>query len=146
MKEFNPEAAKKGARVCTMGGLPIRILCFDLKPDNCIVAVVKLPDHEAVGVFRSTGEFVLSSNIEDSLMMADDDYKEKLARGEYSTQETASAPAPTTDMATSTDPWDEFKRQAALEILRQRGCFVGQDAVDGVIRDVTRLVEGLKGK
>lgn len=62
-------------------------------------------------------------------MMADDDYEEKLERGEYRTPAAA-------------DPWDEFRREAALEMLRQRGGFVG-DVVSIIVEDVNRLVEGL---
>ena len=40
------------------------------------------------------------------------------------------------------DPWDDFRREAALEMLRQRGKFVG-DVVSFIIEDVNRLVEGL---
>ena len=34
-KPFNAEAAKKGARVETRGGDPVRIICYDRKGDDC---------------------------------------------------------------------------------------------------------------
>jgi len=65
-------------------------------------------------------------------MMADDDYLEKLERGRYGA-------------ITAADPWDEFRREAALEMLRQRGGVVG-DVVSSIIEDVNRLAEGLKNE
>lgn len=65
-------------------------------------------------------------------MMADDDYLEKLERGGHGTITTA-------------DPWDDFKREAALEMLRQRNGVVGDD-VTSIIEDVNRLTEGLKNE
>lgn len=43
---------------------------------------------------------------------------------------------------TAADPWDEFRREAALEMLRQRGGFCG-DIASRIIEDVNRLTEGL---
>lgn len=84
MKPFDKAAAKRGATVCIGAGFPVRILCFDLAPDNYIVAAIKSPDgYESVGIFRSSGEFIRSCRIEDNLFMADNDYLEKLERGEY---------------------------------------------------------------
>lgn len=31
MKNFDLEAAKRGAAVCTRGGFPVRIICWDMK-------------------------------------------------------------------------------------------------------------------
>lgn len=62
-------------------------------------------------------------------MMADDDYLEKLERGEYK-------------HPVAVDPWGDFKREAALEMLRQRRGFFG-DTVSRIIEDVNRLTEGL---
>lgn len=46
---------------------------------------------------------------------------------------------------TAADPWDEFRREAALEMLRQRNGVVGGD-VTSIIEDVNRLAEGLKNE
>ena len=46
---------------------------------------------------------------------------------------------------TAADPWDEFRREAALEMLRQRNGVVGGD-VTSIIEDVNRLLRGLKNE
>ncbi len=46
---------------------------------------------------------------------------------------------------TTADPWDEFRREAALEMLRQRNGVVGGD-VTSIIEDVNRMAEGLKNE
>lgn len=46
---------------------------------------------------------------------------------------------------TAADPWDEFRREAALEMLRQRNGVVG-GVVTSIIEDVNRLAEGLKNE
>ena len=40
IKPFDLEAAKKGAKVCTRGGFPVRILAYDLHNLKCICAAV----------------------------------------------------------------------------------------------------------
>lgn len=139
MKEFDLEAAKKGARVCTREGRPVRILCFDKKGD--IYPITALYEYEGVEKFIShmlDGRYHYLHEDGNDLMMADDDYLEKLERGEYGPPPASADPAP--------DPWDAFKREAAMELLRQRKGFVGRDIVEWVTSDVNRLVEGLKGE
>lgn len=63
-------------------------------------------------------------------MMADDDYEEKLERGEYGTP-------------TAADPWDDFKREAALEMVRQ-GHASSSNGVLFIVKMVNSLVEELK--
>ena len=126
-----------GAKVCTRDGRYARILCFDLRnPDYPIAAaIVKDDGVEYCGSYTIYGS-VNACNIYDEnpcdLMMADDDYLEKLERGRYGA-------------ITAADPWDEFRREAALEMLRQRGGVVG-DVVSSIIEDVNRLAEGLKNE
>lgn len=134
MQKFDPQAAMSGAKVCTRDGRYARILCFDLRnPDYPIAAAIVRDDGvEYCGSYTIYGS-VNAHNIYDEnpcdLMMADDDYLEKLERGGYGTP-------------TAADPWDEFRREAALEMLRQRGGFCG-DIASRIIEDVNRLTEGL---
>lgn len=84
MKNFDLAAAKKGAKVCTRDGRKARILCFDLKDDHypiCASFIVR--DREVVERFSEDGRFDRQGHCELDLMMADDDYLEKLERGEY---------------------------------------------------------------
>lgn len=97
MKDFDLAAAKRGATVCTRGGSPVRILAFDCRKRReggvaCpIVAEVffkgqwefkdgnwAISDYEESGRWHGIG-----TESEYDLMMADDDYLEKLKRGEY---------------------------------------------------------------
>lgn len=87
MKYFDLAAAKRGATVCTRDGLPARILCFDMKCDGYpIVAVIdrRAQDgEEFVETYTPEGEVNFGYTDCNNLMMADDDYLEKLERGEY---------------------------------------------------------------
>lgn len=85
MKKFDPAAAKRGATVCTRDGWPARILCFDFEgPYKPIVAAIKVKEHEElIREYSNNGRFDGYSNCYADLMMADDDYLEKLERGEY---------------------------------------------------------------
>ena len=84
MKNFDLAAAKKGARVCTKDERKVRILSFDLKDDNYpICAAFRVGDREVVEKFTEDGRFDRQGLCELDLMMADDDYLEKLERGEY---------------------------------------------------------------
>lgn len=75
MKEFDIEAAKNGAPVCTRDGRPARILCFDRQcPDYPIVALFKdneQEDHEAIEEYTANGSFFGDGEESDyDLMMA----------------------------------------------------------------------------
>lgn len=96
MKDFDLAAAKRGARVCTRKGWPVRILCFDCRMKrkggiSCpIVAEVFFKDADfkngnyAVAEYDLNGKYRGEDNLPHyNLMMADDDYLEKLERGEY---------------------------------------------------------------
>ena len=81
MRNFDLEAAKAGAPVCTTFGRKVRILCFDKKGETPVVAVVDFEDHENEYAFDEDGTSPYLPRL--ALMMRDDDYAEKLARGEY---------------------------------------------------------------
>lgn len=84
MKDFDLAAAKRGAKVCTREGNPVRILCFDLKdPDGPIIAAYRVYGLERVDFYANDGRRAKLSESDIDLMMADDDYLEKLERGEY---------------------------------------------------------------
>lgn len=97
MKDFDLGAAKRGATVCTRGGNQVRIFSFDCRKRReggvaCpIVAEIffkgqrefkdgnwEISDYEESGRWHGIG-----TESEYDLMMADDDYLEKLERGEY---------------------------------------------------------------
>lgn len=88
MKEFDLEAAKQGAEVCTRSGLPARIICFDA--DNSLFRVVAMIRNIATNIestqeYRENGGWLpAGTESNQDLMMRDDDYQERLARGRYS--------------------------------------------------------------
>lgn len=90
MKNFDKTAAMRGAKICTRDGRPARILCFDLKDEPYHIVAAYVEDEREIIEFYDNAGFecvdingshpVLSN---DDLMMADDDYLEKLERGLY---------------------------------------------------------------
>lgn len=85
MKNFDLEAAKRGAAVCTRSGMEARIVCFD-RIDSIypIVGLCRNNDgSEFVGSYTTNGCKFCSTADDRDLMMRDDDYLEKLERGEY---------------------------------------------------------------
>lgn len=85
MKDFDLEAAKRGAAVCTKCAMDVRIICFD-RVDSLypIVGLCRNNDgSEFVGSYTTDGRKFCSTTDDRDLMMRDDDYLEKLERGEY---------------------------------------------------------------
>lgn len=85
MKDFDLEAAKRGAAVCTRDGRNARIIAFDCK--GCgrkpILALIDMGDWEQSASWTERGEIIEDFKDASDLMMRDDDYLEKLERGEY---------------------------------------------------------------
>lgn len=88
MREFDLSAAKAGAAVCTRSGKPVRIICWDMKwksgkLGDRIVYLTNYSGDEHISSCLSNGAYHGEINDSLDLMMRDDDYAEKLARGEY---------------------------------------------------------------
>lgn len=81
MKPFDLRAAKAGAPVCTRDGRSARIICTDCRGVNSVLALVDYGASESLKGYRPTGNYGGPDYLD--LMMRDDDYAEKLARGEY---------------------------------------------------------------
>lgn len=83
MRNFDLEAAKAGAPVCTISGNPVRIICFD-KKGTCspIIGLIECGTVEKLNRYDGEG-YDYHGIGNNNLMMRDDDYAEKLARGEY---------------------------------------------------------------
>lgn len=85
MKNFDLEAAKRGAAVCTKCVMDVRIIYFD-RIDSLypIVGLCRNNDgSEFVESYTTDGRRFCSTTDDRDLMMRDDDYLEKLERGEY---------------------------------------------------------------
>lgn len=83
MKNFDLEAARRGATVCTRDGCSVRIVCTDCRGEDPIVALVDYETGEDVSTYNSRGRYYESADSDLDLFMRDDNYPEKLARGEY---------------------------------------------------------------
>lgn len=85
MREFDLSAAKAGAPVCTRDGMEARIICFDrVDLEYPIIALYKTElGIEHMRSFSPNGLQFDGVISDEDLMMRDDDYAEKLARGEY---------------------------------------------------------------
>lgn len=94
MREFNLNAAKRGAAVCLRDGSEARILCFEIiYADHGINQ--KILDTRVIAEYRDVfGNMCIESfyvnesypntiKSRHDLMMRDDDYLERLERGEY---------------------------------------------------------------
>lgn len=86
MKNFDLEAAKRGAAVCTRGGIQARIICFDRVDLEYPILGLRKNKAGVEYIFSYTLDgFAFLEDIggDEDLMMRDDDYLEKLERGEY---------------------------------------------------------------
>lgn len=86
MKAFDLEAAKRGAAVCTRGGLPVEfshITNSAYLPVRVLVYGDPKKLYSEIGAYLENGQMYPDIASEDDLMMRDDDYLEKLERGEY---------------------------------------------------------------
>lgn len=86
MKNFDLEAAKRGAAVCTRGGLPVEfshITNSAYLPVRVLVYGDPKKLYSEIGAYLENGQMYPDIASEDDLMMRGDDYMEKLERGEY---------------------------------------------------------------
>lgn len=111
-KDFDLDAAKRGATVCTRGGNPVRILCFDAKRSNTdeyrpiVVEELTPLGHYSIITLFDNGRMWKIGKSDYDLMMADDDYLEKLERGEYGKTDHIGDP-------TEKVGWDYWRRMYA---------------------------------
>lgn len=85
MKDFDMEAARRGAAVCTRAGHPARIIAYDGKwlDRFILIVLVDYGGREVSHNYRLCGSAYADDGTDSDLMMRDDDYLEKLERGEY---------------------------------------------------------------
>lgn len=85
MKNFDLAAAKAGAPVCTRSGKTARVICYDRRGsvEGRVMALLNEGQYESVEFYTDNGELISDEITQKDLMMRDDDYEYKLARGEY---------------------------------------------------------------
>ena len=125
MKNFDLEAAKRGAAVCTKCVMDVRIICFD-RIDSLypIVGLCRNNDgSEFVGSYTTDGRKFCSTTDDRDLMMRDDDYLEKLERGEYYIEDKREIVDPTIKQNLNTDReyWRRVYAGQAMQGIRPNG-------------------------
>ena len=84
MRNFDLEAAKAGAPVCTRSGKTARVIwTAGDQWGGRVMALLNEGQHESVEFYTDNGELIPDEITQKDLMMRDDDYEYKLARGEY---------------------------------------------------------------
>lgn len=82
MKNFDLAAAKAGAAVCTRSKKPVEIITTNGRAGKFPI-LAYVDSSVRVRSFSANGQYRYKYESADDLMMRDDDYLEKLARGEY---------------------------------------------------------------
>lgn len=151
MKNFDLEAAKRGAAVCTRDGRNARIIAFDCK--GCgrkpILALIDMGDWEQSASWTERGEIIEDFKDASDLMMRDDDYLEKLERGEYDHIADASKMTESTikqNLNTDREYWRRvYAGQAMQGIFAGRNWRSGEMIPDciGFARNVVELADAL---
>ena len=154
MKNFDLEAAKRGAAVCTRGGCKARIVCFNVdNPLFSIVAMVRdtLFGKETPQSYRDDGGWLpANTKCSQDLMMRDDDYMEKLERGEYGNhvedKREMADPAVKENLTTDREYWRRvYAGQAMQGIFAGRNWRSGEMIPDciGFARNAVELADAL---
>ena len=151
MKNFDLEAAKRGAAVCTKCVMDVRIIYFD-RIDSLypIVGLCRNNDgSEFVESYTTDGRRFCSTTDDRDLMMRDDDYLEKLERGEYGHIADAPkmiGPAIKQNLNTDREYWRRvYAGQAMQGIFAGRNWRSGEMIPDciGVARNAVELADAL---
>lgn len=155
MKNFDLEAAKRGAAVCTRRGFPVRIICWDMKCKSYgdmdrIVYLMNYNGNEHLSSCWLNGSYMARDATDDGdLMMRDDDYREKLERGEYDHIADARkmvGPAIKQNLTTDREYWRRvYAGQAMQGIFAGRNWRSGEMIPDciGFARNAVELADAL---
>lgn len=155
MKAFDLDAAKRGAAVCTLKGGYAKIITFDSKATLCGASqsiVAEFEDNSGdIGVssFGMDGAYSLELGHSVDLMMRDDDYLEKLERGEYapSVRENRTVENPTCKESLPVDReyWRRvYAGQAMQAILASSSSRRVEEIVYGAVVVADALIEELE--
>lgn len=146
MKNFDLGAAKAGAPVCTRSGLEARIICYDRRGDSdCrMVALVNAGYEERVQYYSQAGKIIHNNTCADDLMMRDDDYAEKLARGEYrsTVKEKLTVDTPTCKDSLPVDR-EYWRRVYAGEAMAARLASSGSWCMNETVKGAVEMADAL---
>ena len=133
----------------TMHGHRAKILCFDKKGELPVVATIDFEDHEVVYDYFEDGTMPHPAPLRLTLMMCDDDYVEKLERGEYDHIADARKMVGTTikqNLTTDREYWRRvYAGQAMQGIFAGRNWRSGEMIPDciGFARNAVKLADAL---
>lgn len=137
MRNFDLEAAKAGAPVCTRSGKTARVICYDRRGSvgGRVMALLNEGQHESVEFYTDNGELIPDETTQKDLMMRDDDYEYKLARGEYgpTVKENLTVDTPTCKDSLPVDRVAcrrEFAEKVMLKIIDGIVCHGGKNLDD----------------
>lgn len=146
MKNFDLAAAKAGVPVCTRSGLEARIICYDRRGDSdCrMVALVNAGYEERVQYYSQAGKIIHNNTCADDLMMRDDDYTEKLARGEYgpTVKENLTVDNPTCKESLPVDR-EYWRRVYAGEAMAARLASSGSWCMNETVKGAVEMADAL---
>ena len=146
MRTFDLEAAKAGAPVCTRSGLEARIICYDRRGEShCrIIALLDGGEYEHVEFYSIEGELIPNTTTLNDLMMRDDDYTEKLARGEYgpTVKEKLTVDTPTCKDSLPVDR-EYWRRVYAGEAMAARLASSGSWCMNETVKGAVEMADAL---
>ena len=142
MKPFDLRAAKAGAPVCTRDGRSARIICTDCRGVNSVLALVDYGASESLKGYRPTGNYGGPDYFD--LMMRDDDYAEKLARGEYgpTVKEKLTVDTPTCKESLPVDR-EYWRRVYAGEAMAARLALSGSWCMNETVKGAVEMADAL---
>lgn len=137
MREFDLAAAKAGVPVCTRSGKTARVICYDRRGsvEGRVMALLNEGQYESVEFYTDNGELIPDETTQKDLMMRDDDYEYKLARGEYgpTVKENLTVDTPTCKDSLPVDRVAcrrEFAEKVMLKIIDGIVCHGGKNLDD----------------
>lgn len=149
MRKFDLAAAKAGAPVCTRSGKPARIVCWYMKWESGkmgdrIVYLANYNGDEHLSSCLSNGAFHSKINDSMDLMMRDDDYAEKLARGEYgpTVKEKLTVDTPTCKESLPVDR-EYWRRVYAGEAMAARLASSGSWCMNETVKGAVEMADAL---
>lgn len=146
MKNFDLAAAMHGAPVCTRGGKTARVICYDCRGSvgERVMALLNEGSYESVEFYTDNGELIPDEITQKDLMMRDDDYEYKLARGEYgpTVKENLTVDTPTCKDSLPVDR-EYWRRVYAGEAMAARLASSGSWCMNETVKGAVEMADAL---
>lgn len=146
MREFDLVAAKAGAPVCTRSGKTARVICYDRRGsvEGRVMALLNEGQYESVEFYTDNGELIPDETTQKDLMMRDDDYEYKLARGEYgpTVKENLTVDTPTCKDSLPVDR-EYWRRVYAGEAMAARLASSGSWCMNETVKGAVEMADAL---